>query len=591
MIRETVEEKTTRSEEGYRRVLEYYTGIFEDAEECISTLLQPLPTVFRITPTNLSSILKEEIKKHKLITALPWSSSIFQIPLTRKELSARGVKENKGQLDEEELQKTHRFLRMHSETALLTRQEAVSMIPVEALEIQRDSKVLDMCASPGSKSSQILETLSSDGILICNDVNTRRIDQLVKQTRRFGHPGLIITCNDATMYPKPAISLDRILCDVPCSGDGTIRKNAHILQKWHTREALHLFSVQKRIVKRGIDMLSDNGILVYSTCSLNPIENEAVLMALLAERPNIEIVPFSIEGIKMRNGLSLDKVQLAIDKTDPDHKILTNTTLQYTDQIQNARRILPNDQNTGGFFVAKLRKLPNPNTNPLSNTQAQPNHLEYPIKPISHSNPAHIHIPDTENQLLVRGETNIEESFFYHLENQRKQVIEQQWGSIPFTLLSKSTGYKTLYGLSSQALSILQKSTSALRIVYAGVRMFCVFGRHSPEDITQDRWRPTTEGLSHLSPPQTKQIPISLTDMLSLLQSSTDNTPKLLSEYKKGIYILTSKIDHITIQAPIIINASGIEILIEKIQKQALANILFTLLSQQISLPQIQQII
>lgn len=538
--RETSTHRENRENEGIERMEEYYSRIFAEYKSIINMLKEPLPCTFRVTPGPWSSILREELKSYKLIHELSWGDGIYEINLSKKDLSSRGIKENTKGLDEKELLKTHQFLKTHAETSSITRQEAVSMVPVYALDIEADSTVLDMCASPGSKSSQILERLSKGGTLICNDINPRRVAQLVKQTKRFMHPGLVITCNDATVYPRCGITPNRILCDVPCSGDGTIRKNRHIFQKWSIQEFIGLFAVQRKILKRGLDMLDRDGVLVYSTCSLNPVENEMVLLSVLEERPDVEIVPSDIEGLKMHPGLTEDKLLAPLIYEEIASRIPKCT---YRADIVNARRILPADQNTGGFFIAKLKKKENYAA--VINKQT-----------------------DKKINNLIRGEKNIDESHFYSLDKERKDVIEKQWGKSDLFLMAKTTFFKNVYGITDKSLSVLQNAPETLRVVFAGCRLFSVFGREDKENIKNNRWRITYEGVKNHKIPTEKFIKITTKRLLKILIEKVDI--EIQTEYLKGIFVLTATDENIHISVPFTFNNSEIEILVEKDQKEAL---------------------
>lgn len=166
--------------------------------------------------------------------------------------------------------------------------------------------MLDCCAAPGSKTVQLLEALHAkaptstapaapipSGFLIANDSDAKRCHMLVHQSlNRIGSPNCMITNLDASAIPAIKIPnpqngqtknlyFDRILCDVPCSGDGTTRKNPGVWKTWKPADGLGLHSLQLRILSRAIQMLKPGGRLCYSTCSYNPIENEAVVSAAL----------------------------------------------------------------------------------------------------------------------------------------------------------------------------------------------------------------------------------------------------------------------------------------------------------------------
>jgi len=120
------------------------------------------------------------------------------------------------------MKKIHNWLRNQTDAGFITRQETVSMVPPVVLAPQPDDVVFDMCAAPGSKTCQILEKLSPNGAMLANDSSSARAYMLVHQLRRIMHnnPVCMVTSCDAQFFPQ-TLSFDRILADVPCSGDGT----------------------------------------------------------------------------------------------------------------------------------------------------------------------------------------------------------------------------------------------------------------------------------------------------------------------------------------------------------------------------------
>ncbi|SOV05015.1 related to NCL1 - tRNA (cytosine-5-)-methyltransferase / probable Orotate phosphoribosyl transferase [Ustilago sp. UG-2017a] len=209
-----------------------------------------------------------------------------------------------------EFKRFHQFLVHETDVGSISRQEAVSMLPPLFLDVQPHHLVLDMCAAPGSKTAQLIESLHSPftsapssynsmptGLVIANDSDTKRAHMLVHQSQRLPSPNLLVTNLDASNYQsiqvpykadnqgaeviQTAIKYDRILADVPCSGDGTIRKNVPIWKEWTPNNAVGLHALQLKILIRGLNQLRQGGRLVYSTCSMNPIENEAVVAEAL----------------------------------------------------------------------------------------------------------------------------------------------------------------------------------------------------------------------------------------------------------------------------------------------------------------------
>jgi len=166
------------------------------------------------------------------------------------------------------------------ETGRLTRQEAVSMIPAIALDAQPGDLVLDMCASPGSKTTQIAEHLNEKGIVMANEVVNSRINTLVANTKRHGAITPIIVHHDGRFIPKvPQTGFDKVLVDAPCTGSATTRKNPDVWNKWLPSGGRALHKLQLELLTRAINLTKPGGRIVYSTCSLDPIENEAVVAA------------------------------------------------------------------------------------------------------------------------------------------------------------------------------------------------------------------------------------------------------------------------------------------------------------------------
>ena len=227
----------------------------------------------------------ESINLH--ITKIPFVKDAFQfISLDRKTMRRAP-----------RFQKFHKWLVANTQNGFITRQETVSMLPPVALDVQPHHRVLDMCAAPGSKTSQMLETIASGnegGFIVANDSDAKRAYMLVHQLRRLNSPAIFVTSADARFFPKiycgkkelkvednAGAFFDRVLCDVPCGGDGTLRKNIQIWRNWTNSASLALHSVQLSIAIRGLYLTKVGGTMCYSTCSVNPVENEAVVCEIL----------------------------------------------------------------------------------------------------------------------------------------------------------------------------------------------------------------------------------------------------------------------------------------------------------------------
>ncbi|KAH3901815.1 tRNA (cytosine-C5-)-methyltransferase SCDLUD_001597 [Saccharomycodes ludwigii] len=281
----------------------------------------------------------------------------------------------------EQFSKTQRFLVLETSAGNISRQEAVSMIPPLLLDVEPHHKVLDTCAAPGSKTAQLIESLHSTsdeptGFVIANDADARRSHMLVHQLKRLNSPNLLVVNHDAQFFPriqienngkKSFVLFDRILCDVPCSGDGTMRKNINVWKDWNTQGGLGLHTVQYNILTRGLKLLKKGGRLVYSTCSLNPVENEAVVAQALRQwGDKIKLVDCSdrLPGLIREKGVS---DWLVYDrnmdlKTKENRGDIKESCFPPTKEeaenfhLDRCIRVYQHFQNTGGFFIAVFEK-------------------------------------------------------------------------------------------------------------------------------------------------------------------------------------------------------------------------------------------
>ncbi|KAF9131274.1 hypothetical protein BGX30_013180 [Mortierella sp. GBA39] len=298
-----------------------------------------------------------------------------------------------------EYAKFHQFLVAETEVGNISRQEAVSMIPPLLLDVQPQHWVMDMCAAPGSKTAQIIEMVHANeqhqvvpsGLILANDADYRRSHMLIHQTKRLQSPCLMVTNHDASMMPSLKLApnksgevipfeFDRVLADVPCSGDATLRKNPMVWTKWTHGGAMGLHQTQVTILQRGVQMLKVGGRIVYSTCSFNPMENEAVVAEML-NRANgsLELVDVSHELplLKRRPGLSSWKMftkegqvvekfeDVPADAKGRFYPSMWAPANAGELHLERCLRIYPHLQDTGGFFVAVLKKtapfvVPNP---------------------------------------------------------------------------------------------------------------------------------------------------------------------------------------------------------------------------------------
>lgn len=213
-------------------------------------------------------------------------------------------------------------------------QEAASMIPPLVLDPQPGERVLDVAAAPGSKASQMAQMMRNEGILIANDVAGMRLAALGINLQRCGVLNAITTQMKGEQMT--GMEFDKVLLDAPCSGTGTIRKSIKTILMWNPEMIKRLAATQRRLILAAYRLVKPGGTLVYSTCSTEPEEDEAVVHYLL-ENTDAQLAP----------------IELNLKRSPA---VLEFEGVQYRKEIKLCLRIWPQDNDTEGFFVAKITK-------------------------------------------------------------------------------------------------------------------------------------------------------------------------------------------------------------------------------------------
>ncbi|MEF2965509.1 RsmB/NOP family class I SAM-dependent RNA methyltransferase [Paenibacillus sp. M1] len=171
-------------------------------------------------------------------------------------------------------------------------QEPSAMAPAEALDVLPGDRVLDLCAAPGGKSTQIAAKLGGKGLLVTNDISTDRTKALAKNMELYGVRNAVVLNETperiAAAFPH---YFNKILIDAPCSGEGMFRKDEDMARQWETHSIAKCTLMQRDILSTAAALLSPGGRIVYSTCTFAPEENEAQIAEFLEQNPDFEIVP------------------------------------------------------------------------------------------------------------------------------------------------------------------------------------------------------------------------------------------------------------------------------------------------------------
>ncbi|XP_047520424.1 tRNA (cytosine(34)-C(5))-methyltransferase [Pieris napi] len=568
----------------------------EEWSQFMSALKENLPTAFRITGSKceanaLMKIVKSEyfsdILNMKLKVEgheeeeikpvnLPWypGGLAWQLRVSRTDIRRS-----------EALYKLHNFLVAETAAGGVSRQETVSMIPPVVLQVQPHHKVLDMCAAPGSKTAQLIEFLHADedkmptGFVIANDVDNSRCYMLVHQAKRLNSPAILITNHDSAVMPALTISdpknpestkplkYDRILCDVPCSGDATLRKNPDIWLKWSTGNGNNLHGIQYRVLRRGCELLEIGGRLVYSTCSFNPIENEAVVHRLLQETgDSVKLVDVTGElpGLKYKKGMtywrpaSKDMVFYEKYEEVPEkwqtvvRPQMFPPSPESTDKFNLDRciRILPHQQDTGGFFVAVVEKVA-----PLPWEKDEKDQKEQT------DNEKTISKPEPPKKRRRMGGYR-EDPFVFFSGDQEdvfpciKEFYDLKEDFDPTCLLTRCHvgKKKNIYLVTPTVKDVVQRNDKSIKIINTGVKTFV---RCDNKNMTCP-FRLSQEGLqsiSHCIGPK-RRVRILKEDLILVLQNDdpsnppeikqfSDHTKALVKDFATGSCILEYKDDEL----------------------------------------------
>lgn len=216
-------------------------------------------------------------------------------------------------------------------------QEPSAMTPASRLPVEPGDRVLDLCAAPGGKATELGAKLGGRGLLAANDISSSRAKGLLKNIELFGIGNVLISSEEpgrlAEFFPS---FFDKILIDAPCSGEGMFRKDRKMVKAWEEHGPAFFSKIQKNIILQAASMLKEGGMMLYSTCTFDPSENEEVIAHLLRERPEFHVCP-----IDPYQGFAPGR---------PD--LVQNGDLSLADTV----RIFPHRMHGEGHFLALLQK-------------------------------------------------------------------------------------------------------------------------------------------------------------------------------------------------------------------------------------------
>lgn len=359
-----------------------------DWARSLDLLRLPLPASFRL---NIASPLAHDARAAILRLAGP---SLRQVPWMARG-SAFALAPGPPELTPAAAAGFAELLGQCQLSGEVVQQEIASMLPAALLApVPPDAAVLDLCCAPGSKSTQLLDMVVaaawaagaslSSSVIVANDVDAARLERTKCRVELQPSAPVVLTCWDAKAFPTlvhggKVLLFDRILVDAPCSGDGTLRKNPGKWASWSVAPGLRNHREQLAILRRGMELLQPGGRLVYSTCSLNPVECEAVVHAALETEADFELLDahallgdaaaFLTPGLERwlvphpgfhggsgDDGLLRERLEEGFDGCAELLPSMFPPTTPSRVQLRRCARVLPSAADCGGFFAAVIQR-------------------------------------------------------------------------------------------------------------------------------------------------------------------------------------------------------------------------------------------
>lgn len=295
-------------------IIERYSILVDNPTEFAEAIHKPLKQSFRINTLkgDKENILEQLRNYDPEITEVPWNNNAYVSQLNNLGSS---LEHFVGQI----------YI-----------QELTSMIPpLVVKDLTDNNTILDCCAAPGSKTTQIASMMQNRGHIIANDSRHARLKSLRGNLDRLGVTNTTVTLRDFKSFPNT--EADLYLVDAPCSSEGTIRKKNAVARMWKEKDYKRFTKLQKGLLKKACEMAPSGSTIVYSTCTFSPEENERVISEIIDNQP-VKVENIGINGLKTSPGI-----------TEWNGK-------QYNKEVEKCMRIWPHHNDTDAFFVARLEK-------------------------------------------------------------------------------------------------------------------------------------------------------------------------------------------------------------------------------------------
>jgi len=296
------------------RIIERYASIVDNVKDFGEAINRPLKQTFRINSLKGDSerILSNLKEYDETIISTDWYKNGFT---TKLENLGSSIEHFTGQI----------YI-----------QELTSMMPALVIpNINESKRIIDCCAAPGSKTTQIAEMMQNKGEIIANDNKHSRLKALRGNLDRLGITNTTVTLRDFRSFPNT--EADIYFVDAPCSSEGTIRKKNTIKRNLKENDYERFSKTQKGILERTCEMARKGDQIIYSTCTFAPEENERVVNSIL-QNHSVKLKKINIKNLTIGKGIDCWKEET------------------YDKEIQKCGRIWPHHNDTDGFFIARIEK-------------------------------------------------------------------------------------------------------------------------------------------------------------------------------------------------------------------------------------------
>ena len=218
-------------------------------------------------------------------------------------------------------------------------QQASTGVAAPALGAEPGERILDLCAAPGGKTSHLAELMEDRGCLVASEISESRIRGLLGNMYRLGHTNVLAVAGDGRHFPEGAL-FDRVLVDAPCSGEGTLRRRGGRTPRQSDSFLGYVTTAQRGLLERAVRLTRPGGLVLYVTCTFAPEENEAVVSHALETLP-VELEPLELPVPHARGVTAFGDER-------------------FDERVRGAARIYPHHLDSGGLFLARLRRTDGP---------------------------------------------------------------------------------------------------------------------------------------------------------------------------------------------------------------------------------------